>query len=76
MVANQKGTWQCHGMAMGLSKEGPNGRGWPIGIAIQKAPGKAMAWPCEWEGAMQAPWKSLAHGIANQKAPGNPMAWP
>merc|ERR1739836_265482 len=55
VVANQKGAWQCHGMAMGLSKEGPNGRGWPIGIAIQKGPGKAMAWPCVWEGGNASP---------------------
>ena len=55
VVADQKGTWQCHGMAMGLSKEGPNGRGWPIGIAMQKAPGKAMAWACVWEGCNASP---------------------
>merc|ERR1739836_110179 len=77
VIDNQKGTCQCHGMAMGLSKEGPNGRGWPMALPFRTH--QAKPWQgqvCVWGWAMQAPGKSLAHGMANQKAPGNPMAWP
>merc|ERR1739836_157900 len=77
VVANQKGTWQCHGMAMGLSKEGPNGRGWPIGIAIQKGPGKDMAWPCVWEGGNASPMEEPGpwHGHKWCQYKANGRAW-
>ena len=64
VIDNQKGTCQCHGMAMGLSKEGPKWKRMAHGIAIQKAPGKAMAWTCVCMGQCKP------HGRAW------PMGWP
>ena len=85
-VANQKGTWQCHGMAMGLSKEGPNGRGWPMALPFRKH--QAKPWHghvCVWGVDHASPIKDLgpwdgqsestrqSHGMAIGGANTRPM---
>ena len=84
MVANQKGTWQCHGMAMGLSKEGPNGRGWPMALPFRKHQAKQwhghvcgrgnaspMEEPGPWDG--QSEGTKQSHGMAIGGANTRPM---